>query len=143
MVLVGETTGTCVCIITPDAERTMRTCLAGAGRLSAQHVQRLQKALELMNLKWTRVLGEVTGVTGLKIIRAILAGQRDPVQLARWRDRRGGHTLAQLAEALDGRYRPEHLLELRVCLALWEKYQQVIAEVDQASAGQLRSMRRV
>ena len=45
MVLVGETTGTCVCIITPDAERTMRTCLAGAGRLSANHVdeERVQK----------------------------------------------------------------------------------------------------
>ena len=46
MVLVGETTGTCLCIITPDAERTMRTCLAGAGRLAAQHVdeQRVKNA---------------------------------------------------------------------------------------------------
>src|SRR5262249_8948625 len=111
-------------------------------RLSGQHVQRMQKALELMNLKLTRVLGDVTGVTGLKILRAILAGQRDPQQLAKLRDRRCKHSAAEIATALDGRYRPEHLTELRLCLALWEKYQQVIAELDAAIAGQLRAMRR-
>ncbi|MGI8553116.1 MAG: IS110 family transposase, partial [Dehalococcoidia bacterium] len=111
-------------------------------RLSSQHIQRMQKAWELMNLKLTKVLGDVTGVTGLKIIRAILTGQRDPHELAKLRDRRCKHTTAETAVALYGRYRPEHLLELRCCLTLWEKYQQVIAEVDQEIAGQLRSMRR-
>jgi transposase len=133
-------------IFQPDeATQTLRDYVRQRGnlvRLSGQHVQRMQKALELMNLKLTKVLGDVTGVTGLKIIRAILAGQRDPQRLAQLRDRRCGHTAAQLAEALDGRYRAEHLLELRVGLALWEKYQQVIAEVDRAIAEQLRSMRR-
>jgi transposase len=90
-------------------------------RLSGQHMQRLQKALELMNLKLTKVLGDVTGVTGLKIIRAIRAGQRDPLQLAKLRDRRCQHTAAAIAEALHGRYRPEHVTELRCCRALWEK----------------------
>ena len=64
-----------------DATHTLRDCVrqrANLVRLSGQHVQRMQKALELMNLKLTKVLGDVTGVTGLKIIRAILAGQRDP-----------------------------------------------------------------
>ena len=51
-------------------------------RLSGQHIQRLQKALQLMNLKLTTVLQDVTGMTGLKIIRAILAGERDPQVLA-------------------------------------------------------------
>jgi transposase len=111
-------------------------------RLSGQHIQRMQKALELMNLKLTKVLGDVTGVTGLKIIRAILAGERDPLKLARLRDRRCRHTAAQIAQALDGRYRPEHVTELRCCLALWEKYQEVIGELDAAIADQLRSMRR-
>jgi transposase len=133
-------------IFQPDeASQTLRDYVrqrANLVRLSAQHIQRMQKALELMNLKLTRVLGDVTGVTGLRVIRAILAGQRDPQQLAKLRDRRCGHTAAQMAEALDGRYRAEHLLELRVGLALWEKYQQVIAEVDQAIAGRLQSMRR-
>ena len=111
-------------------------------RLAAQHVQRMQKALELMNLKLTKVLGDITGVTGLKIIRAILAGQRDPGPLAQLRDRRCQHSPADIATALDGRYRPEHLLELRCNLTLWEKYQEVIATVDVAIAEQLRAMHR-
>jgi transposase len=111
-------------------------------RLSGQHIQRMQKALELMNLKRTKVLGDVTGVTGLKIIRAILAGQRDPHELAKLRDRRCKHSVAEIAQALDGRYRPEHVLELRCCVSLWEKYQEVIAELDKVIAEQLRAMRK-
>ena len=111
-------------------------------RLSAQHVQRMQKALGLMNLKLTTVLGDVTGVTGLRIIRAILAGVRDPHALAKLRDRRCKHAEPEIATALDGRYRPEHLCELRSCLALWDKYQEVIGELDAAIAAQLRAMRR-
>ena len=111
-------------------------------RLSGQHVQRLQKALQLMNLKLTSVLGDVTGVTGLKIVRAILAGERDPHKLAGLRDRRCKRTSAEIATALEGRYRAEHLTELRLCLALWEKYQEVVAALDAAIAAQLRAMRR-
>jgi transposase len=111
-------------------------------RLSGQHIQRMQKALESMNLKLTRVLGDITGVTGLKVIRAILAGQRDPAQLAQLRDRRCGHTTEEMTQALDGRYRPEYLSELRHCLRLWETYQQEIAALDQEIAAHLRAMRR-
>jgi hypothetical protein len=93
-----------------------------------------------MNLKLTLVLGDVTGVTGLKMIRAILAGQRDPHELAKLRDRRCQRSEAEIARALDGRYRPEFLLELRCCLELWEAHQRIIAQVDQAIATQLRSM---
>ena len=57
-----------------DATHTLRANLV---RLGAQHVQRMQKALERMNLKLTTVLGDVTGVTGRKIIRAIVAGEQD------------------------------------------------------------------
>jgi hypothetical protein len=102
----------------------------------------MQKALQLMNLKLTRVLGDVTGVTGLKIIRAILAGQRDPLKLAQLRDRRCQHSVAEIAQALDGRYRAEHVMELRCCLTLWEKYQEVIGELDTTIEGHLRTMRR-
>jgi transposase len=52
------------------------------------------------------------------------------------------HTVADIATALDGRYRPEHLLELRCCLEMWEKYLETIAEVDQAIAAHLRLMQR-
>lgn len=133
-------------VFRPDAPtHTLRDYVrqrANLVRLSGQHIQRMQKALELMNLKLTRVLGDVTGVTGLKVIRAILAGERDPERLAKLRDRRCQHTVAEIALALDGRYRPEHLLELRSCLTLWEQYQQVIATVDEAIATQLRALRR-
>lgn len=111
-------------------------------RLSAQHVQRIQKALELMNLKLTKVLGDVTGVTGLKIIRAIVAGERDPHTLAKLRDRRCQHTDADIATALAGRYRPEHVTELRLCLKMWDTYQDAVAELDQEIATHLQTMRR-
>jgi hypothetical protein len=61
-------------------------------RLSGQHIQRMQKALESMNLKLTKVLGDITGVTGLKVIRAIVAGERNPRALAKLRDKRCQHT---------------------------------------------------
>jgi transposase len=133
-------------IFQPDeATQTLRDYVrqrANLVRLSGQHIQRMQKALELMNLKLTKVLGDVTGVTGLKIIRAIVAGERDPQALARLRDRRCKHTAAEIAVALDGRYRPEHLTELRSCLTLWETYQKVIADLDTVIAAQLHGMRR-
>jgi transposase len=128
-----------------DATHTLRAYVrqrANLVRLSGQHVQRMQKALGLMNLKLTTVLGDVTGVTGLKILRAILVGERDPHALARLRDRRCKHPEPEIAQALDGRYRPEHLCELKSCLAMWEKYQDVIAELDTVIAAQLRAMRR-
>jgi transposase len=128
-----------------DATHTLRDYVrqrANLVRLGAQHVQRMQKALELMNLKLTTVLGDVTGVTGLKIIRAIAAGQRDPQVLARMRDRRCKHTAQQIATALDGRYRPEHLTELRLCLKMWDAYQEAIADLDRIIEGHLKTMRR-
>jgi transposase len=133
-------------VFQPDeATQTLRSYVcqrANLVRLSGQHVQRMQKALELMNLKLTRVLADITGVTGLTIIRAILAGERDPRALAKLRDRRCKRAAPEIATALDGRYRPEHLTELRTCLAMWEKYQEVIAELDAVIAAQLRAMRR-
>jgi transposase len=128
-----------------DATQTLRSYVrqrANLVRLSAQHIQRMQKALELMNLKLTTVLGDVTGVTGLKIIRAIVAGQRDPQVLAKLRDRRCKRAAAAIAQALDGRYRPEHVVELRLSLRLWDQYLAAIADLDAVIATQLRTMRR-
>jgi transposase len=133
-------------VFQPDeATQTLRDYVrqrANLVRLSAQHVQRMQKALGLMNLKLTTVLGDVTGVTGLKIIRAIVAGERDPHALARLRDRRCQHSAGEIATALDGRYRPEHVTELRLCLKMWDAYQEAVADLDQLIAAHLRSMRR-
>jgi transposase len=87
------------------------------------------QALELMNLKLTTVLGDVTGVTGLKIIRAIVAGERDRQVPAKTRDRRCKYTVAQIGTALDGRYRAKHVTELRLRLKMWDAYQEVIADL--------------
>ena len=128
-----------------DATQTLRSFVRQRGnlvRLSGQHIQRMQKALVLMNLKLTKVLGDITGVTGLKILRAILAGARDPEALAKLRDRRCRKSEPEIATALDGRYRPEHLSELRSCLLMWEKYQEVIATLDGEIAAHLVTMRR-
>ncbi len=133
-------------IFQPDeATHTLRAYVrqrANLVRISGQYVQRMQKALVLMNLKLTSVVGDVTGVTGLRIIRAVLAGERDPVTLANLRDRRCKASAAETATALDGRYRPEHLSELRHSLAMWEAHLTVIAELDAEIDAHLGTMRR-
>ena len=128
-----------------DATQTLRDFVrqrANLVRLSSHHIQRMQKALELMNLKLTAVVEDVTGHTGLKIIRAILAGERDPHVLAKLRDRRCKRTEEEIATALEGRYRDEHLLELRCCFHMWEQYLKMIGEVDEAIAVQMRRMKK-
>ena len=132
-------------VFQPDeATQTLRDYVrqrANHVRLSGQHIQRMQKALILMNLKLTTVLGDVTGVTGLKIIRAIIKGERDAQKLAQLRDRRCQHSVDEIVQALDGRYRPEHVLELKLCLQLWDRYQDVIVKLDDAIDTQLHKMK--
>jgi hypothetical protein len=80
----------------------------------------MQKALELMNLRLTEIVSDITGVTGLAIIRAILGGLRDPACLARLRDPRCRHYEATIAQALQGNWRAEHLFALRQAVGLYE-----------------------
>jgi transposase len=133
-------------IFQPDeAVQTLRHYVrqrANHVRLSAQHIQRMQKALTLMNLKLTSVLKDITGVTGRRIVDAILAGERDGAVLAKLRDRRCGSTEAEIAQAMEGRYRAEHLVELKLCYAMWKEYQTVIAELDRAIEAHLKTMRK-
>jgi transposase len=111
-------------------------------RYAGQHIQHMQKALEQMNLKLTAVLSDITGVTGLMIIRAILAGERDPVALARYRHSRCHNSEEAIAQALNGSYREEHLLALRQALASWEFYQRQMAELDEVIRRQLHTMKK-
>ncbi len=74
----------------------------------ASHIQHIQKALTQMNLKLDKVISDITGVTGQAILRAIVAGERDPVKLAAHRDRRIRATEADIAQALNGNSREEH-----------------------------------
>lgn len=95
---------------------------------ASQHVQHVQKALELLNVKLTEVVSDVTGATGMAIIKAILAGERDPATLARLRDHRCKQDEAAIARALYGNWRAEHLFALRQAVELFEFYQGRIAE---------------
>jgi transposase len=99
-------------------------------RYSGQHVQHMQKALEQMNLKLTEVISDITGTTGLAILKAILRGARDPVKLAKLRDPRCQNTAATIAQALHGSYRDEHLMALRQAVEAWEFYQKQLRQLD-------------
>jgi len=96
----------------------------------APHIQHMQKALQQMNLQLSQVLTDITGVTGMQIIRAIVAGERDPVVLAQFRDRRCAQSRENIVKALTGNYRDEHLFALKQALALYDFYTTQIAECD-------------
>lgn len=96
----------------------------------APHIQQMQKALQQMNVHLTQVLSDITGVTGMQIIRAIVAGEQDPVTLAQFRDRRCRHSTDNIAKALTGNYQDEHIFALKQALALYDSYTALIAECD-------------
>ena len=97
---------------------------------AAAHIQHMQKALTLMNLQLHHVVSDVTGVTGMKIIRAIVAGQRDPAVLATMRDVRCKAATETVRAALVGNYQAEHVFELTQALALYDFYQLRLGECD-------------
>jgi transposase len=100
-------------------------------QLASVHIQHMQKALDQMNLQLHHVISDLTGTTGLAIVDAILAGERDPQKLARLRDPRVAASEATVAEALVGDYRPEHVFTLRQSLQAYRQFQSWIAECDQ------------
>lgn len=97
---------------------------------ASTHVQRMQKALIQMSLQLHQVISDITGVTGMAIIKAIVAGERDPQVLAAMKDPRVKSTTDEIAKALTGDYRVEHLFVLKQELTLYEVYQQEIAAID-------------
>jgi transposase len=96
----------------------------------AAHIQHMQKALHQMNVQLTHVLTDITGATGLAIIRAIVAGERDPVQLARFRAPRCASRTEEIAKALTGHYQPEHVVALKQALALYDAYTDQVRQCD-------------
>jgi transposase len=94
------------------------------------HIQRMQKALTEMNVQLHRVVSDITGVTGMAIIRAIVSGERDPQRLAALKDPRTKRSTEEIAAALVGDYRVEHLFVLKQELNLYDMYQQQIQQCD-------------
>jgi transposase len=112
---------------------TLRAYLRQRERLldyAAAHIQHMQKALTPMNLQLHHVVSDVTGATGLRIIRALVAGERDPDQLAGYRDPRCHAPLETIRQALVGNDREEHVFALAQALELYDAYQAKVAACD-------------
>ncbi len=107
---------------------------------AASHIQHMQKALMQMNLQLHHAVTDITGATGMRILRAIVAGERDPEVLARHRDVRCAASDATLRAALTGHYRPEHLFALQQALELYDIHQDKIAECDTQIETALRAL---
>ncbi len=99
-------------------------------RYASAHIQHMQKALTEMNLHLHKVLSNVTGVTGMNIIRAIIAGERSPEKLALMRERGVKNTPEAIAKALEGDYRQEHLFALKQAVELYDFYHRQIEACD-------------
>lgn len=99
-------------------------------RSSVAEIQRMQKALQQMNVKLTNVISDITGVTGMSIIRDILAGERDSRKLAAHRDFRCKKSEEEIAKSLEGNYKPEHVFALAQSLQAHDFYQGQIKTCD-------------
>jgi transposase len=127
----------------PDDILPLRAYLrhrAGLVESAGEQVQRMQKALVQMNVQLPLVVSDIMGKTGQRIVRAIVAGERAPEQLARYRDFRCHASAAEITAALTGNYRSEHLFVLTQHLALYDVYQQQLVACDAAIEAQLQTL---
>jgi transposase len=109
---------------------------------AAAHIQHMQKAMMQMNLQLHHVVTDVTGVTGMAIIRAIVAGERDPNVLAAHRDRRCHASVETVCQALVGNYREEHVFALTQALELYDVYQTKVNACDKQIEAILKRLKK-
>jgi transposase len=111
----------------------LRTLLRHRAQLiehRSPHIQHMQKALLQMNVQLSQALSDVTGETGLRIIRAIMAGERDPETLASYRDRNCKKSVEEIGKALTGTWRAEHLFIVQQSLEVYDFYTKQIEVCD-------------
>ena len=122
-------------------------------RDQGRSVQHMQKAMTLMNIQLGQAISDVAGVTGQKIVRAIVAGERDPQELAAYRDRRIKASEEEIAASLEGTWRAEHLFALKQALAAFDfcaaqlqecerEIEQVMQQLHKHSGGPAKAKRR-
>jgi transposase len=109
-------------------------------KAQARHVQHMQKALTQMNIQLAHVISDVAGETGQKILRAIVAGERDGHALAALKNTRIRASADEIAKSLEGNWRAEHLFALKQALALFDFYASQLAECDREIEAQLESL---
>jgi transposase len=119
----------------PPAEiRSIRTIVRhreGLIRDRATHIQRMQKALHQMNIQLDNVINDITGVTGMRILRDIVNGIHDPVVLSKHRDARCKCSEEDIIKSLEGTYLDEHLFELAQEVRLYDYYCSMILECEE------------
>lgn len=116
-----------------DQISELRTYMRHRARLleyAAAHIQHMQKALTHMNLQLHHVVSDITGSTGMRIIRAIISGNCNPHDLAKYRDVRCKSSEEAIAQALTGNYRTEHLFALKQAVSLYDSYQECVSQCD-------------
>lgn len=106
-----------------------------------RHVQHMQKALVQMNIQLANVIADIVGATGQKIVRAIVAGERDGQALATLKDVRVHASADEIAKSLEGTWRAEHLFALRQALAAFDFVATQLAECDHEIELQLQSLK--
>lgn len=106
----------------------------------ATHIQLMQKALMQMNVQLQHAVSDITGLTGMRIIRAIVDGVHDPAVLAQYRDGRCKESVETIRDALTGNYRPEHVFALRHALEIYDFLHGKIAECDAEVASVLEAL---
>ena len=129
----------------PEAQiRQLRTYLRLRDdhiELGAMHIQHMHKALELMNIKLHRVISQIQGKSGLRIVEAMLAGERDAEVLAALCQRQIlNRKRSEVIRSLAGTYQAEHLFALEQALTAWRFYQQQIQQCDQKIEALLEEM---
>lgn len=123
---------------------TLRAYMRQRERLleySASHIQHMQKALMQMNVQLHHVVTDITGATGMRIVRDIIAGEREPSALALHRDRRCHASADEIAAALTGNWREEHVFALGQALELYDVYQAKVTDCDACIEAVLRRLR--
>jgi transposase len=108
--------------------------------MASMQIQLMQKSLEQMNIQLHKVLSDITGVTGMKMLRAMVDGERDAVVLAQMRHPLVKRSEETIAKALTGDWRPEHLFTLQQALELYDVYQQKIQACDQRIEAYMKTL---
>ena len=131
------------CFRTPEESIALRSYMRQRQTLverNADHIRHMQKALRQMNLLLDNVVSDITGKTGMQIIRAILGGERNAIILAAMRDGRCKNDEQTIAASLEGHYREEHLFVLKQSVKLYDFYQNLIIDVDREIENQLEQL---
>ena len=130
------------CFRTPEENIALRSYMRQRENLiqsASDHIRRMQKALRQMNLLLDNVVTDITGKTGMGIIRSILEGMREPAELAKLRDARCKKDEQTIASSLEGHYREEHLFSLKQEVEFYDFHQQKILDCDAAIEMQMRT----